>query len=359
MRSVLLTGDAVGGVWRYNLDLARGLLAGGIAVALAVLGPPPSSAQMAEARIPDLQLIPTSLPLDWTAPTPEAMRSAGAELAGLAGRLRVDRVHLHAPALAAEVAWAAPVVVVAHSDVGTWWQAVHGGRLPNDLAWRAEATAHGLAEADAVIAPTHAFAAALDRLYRPERAISVVHNGLAAPSAAPRARSAGVLAAGRLWDPGKNVALLDRLAATLNAPLAAAGPLTGPHGEAAHVSALHCLGTLTQAALAERMAEATVFASASRYEPFGLAVLEAAQSGMALALSDIASHRELWDGAALFFHPEDDAGARDALRRLLAAPDAFAARARERASRYTDAAMVAGTLAVHSALGRQHRAGAA
>ncbi len=356
MRSVLLTGDAVGGVWRYNLDLARGLLARGIAVALAVLGPPPSTAQLVEARIPHLELIPTGLPLDWTAANPEALRAAGAELAGLAGRLRVERVHLHAPALAAEVPWAVPVVAVAHSDVGTWWQAVHGGRLPNDLAWRVEATGLGLAEADAVIAPTHAFAAALDRLYRPERAISVVHNGLSPPPAPARERVSGVLAAGRLWDAGKNVALLDRLAATLDAPLAAAGPLTGPGGETAHVAALRCLGTLTQAALAEQMAGFSVFASTSRYEPFGLAVLEAAQSGMALALSDIASHRELWDGAALFFHPEDDAAARDALRRLLAAPDAFAARARARASRYTAAAMAEATIAVHQALGPRHGA---
>ena len=36
------------------------------------------------------------------------------------------------------------------------------------------------------------------------------------------------------------------------------------------------------------------------YEPFGLAVLEAAQAGCALVLSDIPTFRELWDGAALF-----------------------------------------------------------
>ncbi len=353
---MLLTGDAVGGVWRYTLDLARGLIQHGVAVALAVLGPPPSPAQLDAARMPGLQVIPTGLPLDWTAPNPDALRAAGAELAGLAGRLRVERVHLHAPALAAEVAWAVPVVVVAHSDVGTWWQAVHGGRLPSDLAWRAEATAHGLAEADAVIAPTRAFAEALDRLYRPGRAIRVVHNGIwprAESAAVPRA--AGVLAAGRLWDAGKNVALLDRVAAGLDAPVLAAGPLAGPHGEAAGFSHLTTPGALSQEALAECMAARTVFVSASRYEPFGLAVLEAAQAGMALALSDIPGHRELWDGAALFFHPEDDAAARDALRRLLDAPAAFAARAAGRAAQFTAEAMVAATLAVHDAMGARHR----
>jgi hypothetical protein len=38
-------------------------------------------------------------------------------------------------------------------------------------------------------------------------------------------------------------------------------------------------------------------------EPFGLAVLEAAQAGCPLVLSDLPGFRELWDGAALFRRP--------------------------------------------------------
>ncbi len=48
-----------------------------------------------------------------------------------------------------------------------------------------------------------------------------------------------------------------------------------------------------------------IFVSTSLYEPFGLAVLEAAQAGCPLVLSDIATFRELWDGAAIFFPPGD------------------------------------------------------
>ncbi len=104
------------------------------------------------------------------------------------------------------------------------------------------------------------------------------------------------------------------------------------------------------------MAQTTVFASAALYEPFGLAVLEAARAGMALALSDIPGHRELWEGAALFFHPEDDGAARDVLQRALAAPDALAARAKERARRYTVDAMVEATLGIHRRLATQQAA---
>lgn len=349
---VLLTGDAVGGVWRYSLDLARGFLARGIGVTFALMGPPAGTAQMEQARLAGVQVIRTGLPLDWTAPDADALRAAGAELAGLAHRLRVDRVHLHTPALAAHVPWGVPVVAVAHSDVASWWQAVRGGRLASELAWNAESVAHGLAEADAVIAPTRAFAATLDALYRPGRSIDVIHNGVTEPAFAdpgtPRERR--VLAAGRLWDEAKNVAVLDAVAARLKASFLAVGPLVGPNGVQAGFDHLQCPGELTAEALAAEMAHATVYVSAARYEPFGLTALEAARSGMALALSDIPSHRELWDGAALFFHPDDSGGAHDAVRRLLEAPDAFAQRAIQRASRYTADAMVEATLRVHRGL---------
>ncbi|RUZ05780.1 glycosyltransferase, partial [Mesorhizobium sp. M7A.F.Ca.CA.002.15.1.1] len=49
------------------------------------------------------------------------------------------------------------------------------------------------------------------------------------------------------------------------------------------------------------MARAGIFVSPSIYEPFGLAALEAAMSATPLVLSDIATYRELWDGAAMFF----------------------------------------------------------
>ena len=51
------------------------------------------------------------------------------------------------------------------------------------------------------------------------------------------------------------------------------------------------------------MARTAVFVSPALYEPFGLAVLEAAQAGCALVLSDIPTFRELWDGVALFVAP--------------------------------------------------------
>ena len=345
-RSVLMTADAVGGVWRYAVDLAGGFAERGVRTVLAVMGPAASVAQRAEAEaVPGLRLVQTGLPLDWTAESSGALRQATAGLASLAALLGVRSVHLHAPALVGEARWPVPVVAVAHSCVGTWWRAVRGGPMPENLAWRAAAAAAGMRAAAAVISPSAAHAAALVAAYG-KSTIEVVHNGRT-PQPARGVRSRAVLTAGRLWDPGKGMAALDRAAARLEAPVRAAGPLRAPHGETAAFAHLRLLGTLDQTGMAQAYAEARVFASMAGYEPFGLAVLEAAQAGMRLVLHDIPTFRELWDGAAIFV--DDEAGLLPALQAALDAPGDGGAR--DRAARYTVDAMADGTLAVHRAMG--------
>ena len=72
---VLMSADAVGGVWQYSLDLASGLVRRGLAVTVAVLGPAPSEARIAAAeRATGARIVATDLALDWTAETPEAVR---------------------------------------------------------------------------------------------------------------------------------------------------------------------------------------------------------------------------------------------------------------------------------------------
>lgn len=346
---LLLTTDAVGGVWRYSLDLARGLSDRGIGCVLAVLGPGPDAAQRDEARaVSGLDLVQTGLPLDWTADDAAALRGVSKRLATLAALTGAGSAHLHAPALVGEAAWPVPVVAVAHSDVGTWWRAVRDGLPPPDLAWRMDAMRVGLARAAAVIAPTAAHAAAVRAVYG-DVAITVVHNGAAPPTPATGVRDRAVLTAGRLWDEAKGMAVLDRAAAMLDAPIRAAGPVQGPGSGVAVLPNLQLLGNLDRTGIAAAYASATVFASAARYEPFGLSVLEAAEAGMRLVLCDTPAFRELWDGAARFV--TRDADWPSALQAALDDPDeGGGGGARERAGRYTLDATVDGTLAVHREL---------
>jgi glycosyltransferase involved in cell wall biosynthesis len=320
MTRVLLTADTVGGVWTYTVDLARSLGGAGIDPIVVTLGPPASAGQ--RAALAGLPCLDSGLPLDWLAADAGGVRRAGAGLARIARELGVDLVQLHAPALAAGAGFDRPVVAVVHSCVATWWRAVRSGPLPPDLAWRAALTADGLAAADLVVAPSASFAAALRQTYSLSTPPMVVPNGRSAGAAAANVGPcAAGLTVGRLWDAGKNVAVLDRAAAMARVPIRAAGPVTGPDGTGIALHHLEPLGPLPSSAVRAALAARPVFLSAALYEPFGLAVLEAAQAGCALVLADIPTFRELWEGAARFVYPHDAAGFARALDEIVANPE--------------------------------------
>jgi glycosyltransferase involved in cell wall biosynthesis len=352
-----MTADAVGGVWQYALDLARGLALHGVSTTLAVLGPSPRPGQVEEAKsVAGLTLLPLDLPLDWTAATPDEVKGAGAALAALADEISVDIVHLNNAALGAGARFGAPVVIGCHSCLATWWEAVRSGPVPEDFLWRAKLVLQGYRAADALIAPTAAFANVTRRTYGLRQGPYVVHNGrsIAAPRADRPAFSASfAFTAGRLWDEGKNLAVLDRAAARLSLPVVAAGPTEGPNGARIDVSHLKTLGQLSDGEIARWLRPAPVFVSSARYEPFGLAVLEAAQACCPLVLSDIPSFRELWDGAALFVDPDDDRGFAQAVEEVVGDPGLRArlgTAACQRARDYSVEAMAAATLAVYRSL---------
>jgi glycosyltransferase involved in cell wall biosynthesis len=353
---LFMTADAVGGVWTYALDLARSLADRGVRTTLAVLGPPPSASQAAHARVvPGLELVNTGLPLDWAAGDRSAVRAAGDRLAELAHSLRADLVQINSAPLAALADFDAPTVVACHSCVATWWTAVRGGPLPADFAWRTELAARAYERADALIAPSQSFAKATAVRYDLRRKPVVVRNGRRPLVRAPRAEctDAFVFTAGRLWDEGKNVAALDRMAARLHAPTVAAGPVEGPHGVRVRFDHVGAPGVLGPAQIGQLLGERPVFVSSALYEPFGLSVLEAAQAGCPLVLSDIPTFRELWAGAAELIDPADEDAWVAAVNRLLVDPELRQSRgaaARRRARLYTVEAMAQATLGVYRTL---------
>jgi glycosyltransferase involved in cell wall biosynthesis len=338
---LLMTADAAGGIWTYALETARALAKRGISTTLAVLGERPSEFALGEARaIAGLEIKLTDLPLDWTATSASEVIQAGEEIARLARRRNADLVQLNAPALAATASFHVSTIGVLHSCVATWWEAVRRDvALPHDLAWRAKLTHAGLNRVDVAVAPSHALAEQARRIYALPCPPLVIRNGISAFARRPAtARDIPALTAGRLWDEGKNVSALDRAAEHLPFSIQAAGPVQGPNGAAISLDRLNWLGVLEPAALRGMMARSAIFVSAALYEPFGLAVLEAAQAGCALVLSDIPTFRELWDGAALFVAPSDSHAVADALNKLstdTALRARLAAAAERRAAQYT------------------------
>ena len=362
---ILMTTDAVGGVWRYALELCAALDA---EVVLAVLGPAPDADQRAAAAaVPGLRLVETGLPLDWLSDGPGPVLAAGAAIARLAREVGADVVHLNSPALAV-ADFGVPVVAVNHGCLGTWWDAAGKGAVDATLAWLPDLVGRGLRVADRTVAPTRAYAEAVARRYALRVVPTAVHNGrtpIALPAALPATLPAaaplpGALTVGRLWDEVKGTATLDAAAARLDAPFVAVGATRAPHGATATLRHLKATGPLPEAELAGLLARRAVFASAARFEPFGLAVLEAAQAGCPLVLSDIATFRELWDGAAVFVAAGDPDGFAAAIAALLADPARHAAQgaaAQAGAARFTPAATAAAMTAIYrDALGSREDA---
>jgi glycosyltransferase involved in cell wall biosynthesis len=200
---------------------------------------------------------------------------------------------------------------------------------------------------------------ALDRHYGPLRDLRVIANGIwlddylasdaRGGDEATSEREPFVLAAGRLWDEAKNVRLLADVASRLPWPVRVAGETwdtTLPAG-------VEPLGRLDRAELARVMRRASIFVHAARYEPFGLAPVEAAASGAALVLSSIPSLRALWAGSVDLVAPDDAEGLVEAVSALIASPTrraAMADRARARARTCSARAMTEGYLALYREL---------
>ncbi len=347
-----MTTDAVGGVWTYTLDLAAGLAAAGLRVRIAVLGPALQTDQRTDLDRRGLEAVELPVPLEWLAADAAAVQDAARAVAAVARAWRADLVHLHTPAFASTL-FACPIVVTNHSCVATWWAAVRSGHLPADLSWRAAIVRAGLERADLVLAPTAAYACAVRETYGLSFVPFAIHNGRAAPAASDLIQDGcdEVFTAGRLWDEGKNLAALDRAAARLLWPVRAAGAGAGPDGSRVTFQNIEMLGRQSEVEMRRRLARRPIYVAPARFEPFGLAVLEAAQAGCALVLNDIATFRELWTGAALFVDADDGVALAAAIRSLI--DDRVARRslgnaAREHAANYTVEKSVGETVAAYT-----------
>jgi glycogen(starch) synthase len=314
---ILLTTDTVGGVWDHTVTLARELDAAGHEVLVAVIGEPRD--ERLAALPAGVQVVWRPYRLEWMQDAADDVRAAGMWLLGLAEVWSPDVVHLNQIAYATEE-FGSPVLVAVHSDVISWWPHVNGVEAPMDEwgAYRQWLRA-GLRAADAVVTPT-AYQGALVMRYYGMEITRVIRNGIHFQDDDPRPREGGiVLSVGRLWDRGKGVDLLDEAAALLGdeAPeIHVIGETVAPHGETFSVRNVTAHGRVERAQVDEWMRRASVYVAPSRYEPFGLAPLEAALHGCALVLSDIGTFRELWDGCAEFFPSGDALALAQAIRRV-------------------------------------------
>lgn len=308
---VLITADTVGGVWTYTQELASGLLSKGHRVTLVSFGKLPNEYQKRWAeQFPCLDYRPTDFPLEWMEVAERDIEESKTYLQQVVREVHPDLLHFSQYCygdLPADV----PKVVVAHSDVMSWWASVHGS-CPQDSAWMrryCSIVRKGLAGADVVVAPSQWMLNAVCTYHHRPRHGKVIYNGRNPELFCASVRKQDMaVTIGRVWDEGKNIPLL--LQEPLPFPLTIAGPSEHPERpltkEDSGVSKrVKFYGEVQQPKIRELLCCASIYIAPSSYEPFGLAPLEAALSGCVLVMNDIPVFRELWGDAALFFRRND------------------------------------------------------
>src|SRR5207248_8967173 len=347
---VLITSDTVGGVWTYTQELVTGLVNAGHRVTLVSFGKLPVPHQTAWMKtLSGVDYRPTEYRLEWMEVAERDIEESKRYLDLLIAEVKPDVLHFSQYCYG-DLTTNIPKVVVAHSDIVSWWVAVHG-REPDESLWMRnyrDTVTNGLRGADLVVAPSKWMLEQVSKYYVRPAAEMVIHNGRTPAFFDPdRQKDESVLSVGRVWDPAKNVSLL--VQREQDAPVSIVGWDREP-GREHRDSDIHppanvrLLGAKSQAELKDLYAQTGIYVAPSRYEPFGLSPLEAALSRCALVMNDNPVFRELWDDAALYFAknaPDELARAITELRNDPAMCAVYADRAYQRARlRFTASRMV-------------------
>lgn len=321
---VLMTTDTVGGVWTYSLELARALQRYDVHVSLATMGAPLTADQRHDAEaLENVDLLESEYRLEWMDEPWDEVADAGVWLLELDRQLRPDVVHLNQFSFGAAL-WSAPCLLVGHSCVLSWFDAVRGTAAGPEWKRYREVVRCGLQGADLVAAPTAAMLRCLQTHYGPLKNARAILNGRSPDYGHALAKENVVLTAGRLWDEAKNVAAVVEVAPRLSWPVHVAGiphPGDGSHGHGENGNLengrVKFLGRLSAAEMEHAYSRTAIYALPARYEPFGLTPLEAALAGCALVLGDIPTLREVWGETATFVNPNDTRALQGALQNLI------------------------------------------
>ena len=323
---VLITSDTVGGVWTYTRELVTGLALRGHKITLVSFGNLPTPDQTRWLRtLATVDYRPTEYRLEWMEVADRDIEESRRYLELLVREVQPDMLHFSQYCYG-DIDVDVPRIVVAHSDVVSWWVGVHGCE-PDNSPWIGryrERVTNGLRVADLVVAPSEWMLAAVSRHYLRLEHAAVIYNGRSPELFDPQQRKNDcALSVGRIWDEGKYVSLL------LQASHPLATKIVGWTRERGHEAKalpacpgnVEFLGPRSQDELRSLYAQASLYVATSRYEPFGLSPLEAAFSGCALVMNDIPVFHELWGDAATYFRKGDPAELSRALIELSGNPE--------------------------------------
>jgi glycogen(starch) synthase len=304
---ILITTDTIGGVWTFTRELSIGLLDAGCEIVLVSFGPLPNVRQqrwaddMQRHRGSHFHFIANSVPLEWMQDNESAYSQPARSLLHSMKEFQLDVLHCNQFCFGA-LPTERPKVITAHSDVLSWAATCRAEEL-DDSGWLRRyrsLVGNGLAGAQALVAPTRWMLEALGETFELPEDRRVIANGRSIPAASQQFRTLQAITAGRLWDEAKNVGLLGEVSSPI--PLLVAGDTSWDGASASSaLGNVRMLGPRAGEDLLTIFRESAIYICTSRYEPFGLAPLEAALCGCAILANDIPSLREVWQDGALYF----------------------------------------------------------
>ena len=324
---VLITSDTVNGIWTYTRELVSGLVERGYRITLVSFGEIPLPEQTAWIeRLREVDYRPTAFRLDWMQEGEQHFEDASEYLCAVASEVKPELLHFNHLCYGA-LPVRVPRIVVAHGDLVTWWKAVHG-REPKEsawLGWYRRTISQGVAQADAVVAPSEWMMCAVKSSYGSTGYESIIHNGRNPILFNPYTKKEdSVLAIGRLLDPAKQVSLLTQQRQQVPVCIVGADSVeerrslpvrTDVQFKDGHAG-VAVRGPQSEAQMRILYSKSAMYAGTARYEPSGMTTIEAALSRCALILNDIPSLREIWGQAAVYFRTNDADSLAEAVRIL-------------------------------------------
>lgn len=340
---ILMTTDTVGGVWSYTVELCKAMLPYNMHFYVITTGAPMQPTQVKElAGIQNATVYETDFLLEWMESPWKSIDTSADWLLQVESELQPDIIHINGYAYGA-LPWKAPVLMVAHSDVFSWWQAVKGEAPPATWQEYYNRVHIGLQGADYLLAPSKAMLQDIQQIYAITTPCKVIYNGRSAEQFKPAAKEPFIFSMGRIWDEAKNMQLLIKAAPHIAYPIRLAGDQHfATNNSTAARTNIDYLGKLSTAEIAAQLAAASVYVLPAKYEPFGLSVLEAALSGCALVLGNIDSLKEIWGDSAMYVDTQDANALAESVNYLMeheAVRQDFAQCALQHAKQYTTKVM--------------------
>jgi glycosyltransferase involved in cell wall biosynthesis len=356
---ILMTADTVGGVWTYAVSLCKALEKYNTEVHLMTMGGRPVKQQLDQIKaLKNVNLHTSDYKLEWMENPWEDVQQAAIWIREVYEQVQPDIIHFNNYGQVNQI-WNCPVVTVFHSCVQTWWEAVKKENLPAEWKKYKETVKKALLNSDILIAPSKAILDQAHKAYGKTGFSKVIYNGSGNKVYTAQKKEPFILTAGRIWDEAKNISLLSRIAKRLKWPVYVAGTATDAvQKNEQELQNIYFLGQLSPEALQELMLKAALFVMPAKYEPFGLAILEAARAGCTLVLGNISTLNEIWEETALYFDPFNDEEAVMVLQQLIEDNELrkqLAEKSMKRAERFTEQAMAANYFEVYKSLIRQRK----